>query len=160
MKTKKEIAKKTKAAPKKKEVKKVASKVRTVSAVKKVVKKTKVAAAPKKRAVKKIKTMPALKLKVKKNQNFKRFTYMVLSLVLGTLIAGTALGFLEMVYIKNSLRMGGQPILHPFLGAQLFFFPAVYVLIFGAGLSFGAWLGFWGWRVVYVEHRHRMFQKK
>lgn len=169
MKIKKEAVKKIKAAPNKK----VVAKVRTVSATKKVVKKTKVVAAPK-RTIKKTKTIASSK-KIHVNTltnkastkptrkimwRLKRITYMILALVVGALSAGILLGFIEKIYLKNILNIGRIPVAHQFLGMQLFLFPTVYVLIFGAGLCFGAWLGFWGWRVVYVEHRHRMFQKK
>jgi uncharacterized membrane protein YdjX (TVP38/TMEM64 family) len=83
---------------------------------------------------------------------------MILSLTVGILSAGFVLGLMEMVYIKNTLKMGASPIVHQFLGMQLFLLPIIYILIFAAGLSFGTWLGFWGWRVVYVERRHRMYR--
>lgn len=168
-KIKKEITKKTKTAPKKK----VIAKVRTVSAVKKVVKKIKTADAPK-RKIKKTKTIAAPIRSHKKSAilasliklgrteikfNLKRVTYMILALSVGILSAGFLLGLLEMVYLKNSLNAGVVPVAHKFLGMHLFLFPIVYVLIFGMGLLLGAWLGFWGWRVVYIERRHRMFRK-
>lgn len=176
MKIKKEITKKIKIAPKKKAMaagKKVASKVRTVSATKKVVKKTKIAGAPK-RKIKKTKTIAASKFSYEKmladsslmklgrkeiKFNLKRVTYVVLSLVVGILISGFVVGLLEMIYLKNSLKLGVFPSSHEFLGMHLFLFPAVYVTMFVAGLVFGAWLGSWGWRVVYIEKRHRMFQR-
>lgn len=177
MKTKKETAKKTKVTTKKKAVptgRQVASKVRTKAAVKKVIKKIKTAAPPK-RAVKKHRTIAASIFSRKRPAiisklieigrteitfNPKRVTYMLLALALGILIAGFVLGFLEMIYLKNSLKFGMIPLTHQFLGMQLFLLPAVYVLIFGAGVVFGTWLGFWGWRVVYIEHHHRIFRNK
>jgi hypothetical protein len=168
MKTKKEIVKKVKVTPKKK----VIARVRTVSAVKKVVKKTKTAAAPKK-TIKKTKTMAAPKLLHAKTlasnsqarqkriimYRLKRLTYMIMALAVGILSAGFLLGLMERIYLENSFKLGTNPITHQFLGMQLFLLPVVYVLIFGAGIAFGAWLGFWGWRMVYIEHRHRMYRK-
>ncbi len=169
MKIQKETTKKTKAVAKKKTV----SKVRTLSATKKVVKKTKTAA-PLKRTSRKSKTIAAPMLShgrvltgesVARRKRvviyrMKRLSYMFLSLTLGILSAGFMVGLLEKIYIENSFKTGVVPDMHPFMGMQLFFLPIFYILIFGAGLILGAWLGFWGWRVVYIEHRHRMFQKK
>lgn len=164
MKIKKEVPKKV--------VKKAAAKVKTLTAAKKVIKKTKTAPVAKKTA-KIVKTIAAPKLvheKTKISMNdaallkrarhiIKRSTYMLLALILGILSAGFLIGLLEKIYIENSFKMGSTPMVHQFLGMNLFLLPMAYILIFGAGLIFGAWLGFWGWRVVYIERRHRMFQK-
>lgn len=172
MKTKKETSKKVikkttkKVAPKKKET----SKVRTVSLIKKSPKETKTAT-PKKRVIQagkqKAKTIAASKKSesvARRNRiiayRAKRLLYMVLSITLGALIASFVLGFVELIYLKSIFRMGAVPVTHSFLGMQLFVEPIFFVLIFGAGVFSGVWLGFWGWRVVYIEKRHRMFQKK
>lgn len=94
------------------------------------------------------------------NVELKRVFYMFLSLVVGILSAGFVSGLLEKVYLEKILQEGGVPSSHMFFGTTLFLEPIAYVLIFGAGIAFGIWLGFWGWRVVYIEHRHRMYQKK
>lgn len=159
MKTKKETAKKTK----------VASKVRTVSLIKKsktaviskhVGKKSKTIAASKLLKTKTLSDFSPAKQKIIIMYRLKRLTYMILAILLGMLSAGFMLGILEQVYLANSSRAGMNPATHQFLGMHLFLLPIVYVLIFGAGIYLGAWLGFWGWRMVYIEHRHPSFQKK
>jgi hypothetical protein len=164
MKIKKEVTKKV--------VKKTAAKVKTLSAAKKVVKKTKTASVAKK-TNKIVKTIAAPKLAQGKSFTdlsdaalrkrakhiIKRSTYMLLALIVGILSAGFVIGLLEKIYIENSFKMGATPMTHQFLGMNLFLLPIAYILIFAAGLIFGTWLGFWGWRVVYIERRHRMFQK-
>jgi hypothetical protein len=157
MKTKKEITKKTKAIKSKK-----TSTTRSISATKKVVKKTKTAPHRKTKTIAASKTGSALMRLARKEVRFnaKRITYMVLSLVVGFLSAGFVAGLLELVYLKNIYKLGIAPVTHNFLGLDLFLFPAFYLIIFGAGILLGTWLGFWGWRVVYIEHKHRMFHKK
>lgn len=172
MKTKKEISKRVvkkitkKVTPKKKET----SKVLTVASLKKNAKKTKMAAAPKmirQLADKKTKTIAApMKLQSIARRNriiayrAKRLLYMVLSVTLGALIASFVLGFVELIYLRGVFRMGAIPVSHQFLGMNLFIEPTFFVLIFGLGVALGVWLGFWGWRVVYIEKRHRMFRGK
>jgi len=168
MKTKKEISKKSNGASKKK----VVAKVRTLSAAKKVVKKTKTAVAPK-RSIKKNKTIAAKKMLQTKTKasslarqrrivayRLKRLTYMILSMVLGFLCAVFVFGLLEMVYVKNSIAAGDGLATHQFLGIEMFLPTVVCITIIVIGLGFGIRLGFWGWRVVYIEHNHRIFRKK
>ncbi|MEI7890996.1 MAG: hypothetical protein WCI36_03415 [bacterium] len=169
MKIKKQAPKKTKTVPKKK----VVSKVRTVTLTKKVVKKTKTAPVAK-AALKKHKTIAAIRIDSRKEvtsvfstsekrelrHSLKRWTYMVLALTVGILSAGFVTGILEKIYIENNLRMGHELLTHQFLGMSMFLLPVAYIVIFGIGICFGIWLGFWGWRVVYIEHNHRIFRKK
>ena|GEM_PF-5247386 len=164
MKTKKEAESKKKVVPKKK----VVAKIRTVSSVKKVIKKTKTAVA-KKKVVRRIKTIAAPKVLHKKTSNkfsaakityrLKRLTYMILSVMLGLLIAGFLSGLLERTYLENNFNMEVLPTAYQFMGIDLFLAPIAYIVIFAAGFGFGTWIGFWGWRMVYIEHRHRMFKK-
>ncbi|EKE19899.1 MAG: hypothetical protein ACD_8C00088G0001 [uncultured bacterium] len=166
--TSKKVVKKTtkNATPKKK----VASKVRTVSLTKRVTKEIKTATS-KKRVIQAGKQKTRTIAAPKKSESLarrnriiayraKRLLYMVLSVTLGALIASFVLGFIELIYLKSIFRMGAIPVTHSFLGMQLFVEPIFFVLIFGLGVALGVWLGFWGWRVVYIEKRHRMFQKK
>ncbi|KKP98175.1 MAG: hypothetical protein US25_C0006G0016 [Candidatus Moranbacteria bacterium GW2011_GWE1_36_7] len=178
MKTKKEgLKKQVEVRAKPVKIKNIKSSVHTVSAVKRVVKKTKLATTQKKKetTIKKAKTIAASKLPGNKKTvidylvklgrkeirvDIKRIAYMLLSLLVGILSAGFLLGILEKIYIENSLKTGLFPPTHQFLGMHLFLLPSAYVAIFLSGLIFGVWLGLWGWRVVYIEHRHRIYQKK
>jgi hypothetical protein len=98
--------------------------------------------------------------KEKTSWGLKRATYMLLSVIIGMLSASLAIGLLETAYINSSLKneIALEP--HHFAGMELLLSPAVYALVFAAGLAAGIRLGFWGWRVVYIEHRHRKFTNK
>lgn len=155
MKTKKTAPKKTKTAV---VAKKPAAKSKT-SAVKKVVK------VAKKKVVKKNKTIPAVKKIVqakktgsKKEPTIKRVAYMVLSIFLGLLIGEFVHLFIELVYMKKIMAVGGVLKTSYFLGMASFLPMPVEPLFLLAGLLLGIWIGITGWRVVYIEHRHRIFQ--
>lgn len=164
-KIKKGIVKKIKDVPKKKvatkvAVKKNSKKTKTAIVLKKIIKKPKAIAAQKVLKHEALISESSAKMKRKVIYRTKRLVYMIMAVALGILSAGFVLGVIEKVYLQNSFRMGVNPVTHHFLGMQLFLLPIVYVLIFFSGLCFGTWLGFWGWRIVYIEHNHRIFRKK
>lgn len=168
MKTKKEVSKKTTIVAKKKitgksiAVKSSAKKTKTAvkkAAIKKAAPAKKVAA---KKTVAKHKTLSAPKKNVEakrvgksKLSSLKRATYMAFSIVLGLLLGTFVQLFLELVYMKKMMSSNVELQTNYFLGIPSFL-PAIAEPFFLlAGLGFGIWLGFWGWRFVYVERRHR-----
>lgn len=156
---KKSAAKKKKpvASPKKKVVKKAA---RVILTKKKVAKSKTIASLKRFRGAKLSKPVSSRILKEKKEPMIKRITYMALAIVLGLLIAVIADAFLEMVYLKNSLKMNIFPSAHGFLGFSFYLSLQAELTILLAGLCFGVWVGTWGWQTVYVERKHRIFRKK
>jgi hypothetical protein len=158
--TKKQPPKKTKVVA----AKKVVAKTKKVLAAKKVVKvATKKAVAKK---VKKTKSMPSLKkgnvvekISHKKESALKRFCYMTLAIILGLLLGTFVHLFVELAYFKKAQETGMDLPVNHFLGIYSFL-PMPFVLMaLLAGLVFGIWLGTWGWNMVYVQRRHRMFRK-
>ncbi|KKQ80317.1 MAG: histone protein [Candidatus Moranbacteria bacterium GW2011_GWD2_38_7] len=141
-----------KAAVKKTVTKKVVAKKAVVA--KKVTKKS-----PAK--VLKRKTMPAVKKVVearktgRRRPSIKRVVYMILSIILGILLGTFVQSFVELVYVKKALMGVGMMQTNYFLGMPSYLPMFVSVIFLLCGLAFGIWLGFWGWRFVYIEHRHR-----
>lgn len=162
MKTKKEVSKKP-IAKKKNATKVVAkSKVTPVKkmAVKKTVAKKVSTTSLRKKPASKSKTISASKKSVhvvKRRSNglpsFKRMTYMTFSIILGILLATFLHLFVELVYMRNV--MVSELRTNYFMGMPSFLPMAVQPLFLIAGVAFGTWLGFWGWRFVYIEKRHR-----
>ena len=143
-----------KVAPKKKIVK--------TSSVKKVVPKKvmhkKVSA--KSRALAATKTTAhAEKTGHKKESGLKRGVYMALSILLGLLLGTFVSLFMELVYMHEAARANIQLTTHYFLGMASYLPNFAQPLFLFCGLVFGIWLGFWGWNMVYVQRRHRMFRK-
>lgn len=86
----------------------------------------------------------------------KRTSYILLALMIGILLALCAFGLAEGWWIRHTLAQGLLPESYSFLGMQLNMFLSPWVLasFLLAGILSGLKLGFWGWRVVYIEHRH------
>ena len=85
--------------------------------------------------------------------SFKQFIYMTLSVLIG-LLAGTMLRFLaDIVYLKRSIARGIELEPSYFLGLESFIPASFWALLLFCGLAFGIFLGFWGWKAVYVEGR-------
>ena len=94
-----------------------------------------------------------------KDMPIKRIAYMTLSIILGLLIGLFVKLFLELVYMKNAMAVGATLKTNYFLGSPSYLPQAVQPLLLMAGLLLGIWIGLWGWEMVYVQHRHRMFRK-
>lgn len=169
MKTKKEVAKKSigvvkkKVATKKVIAKVAASKTKAVS-VKKVAVKSKPSAKKVSRisSSKKAKTISAAKKvtqvkKVGRNSLtlVKRFVYMGFSIILGLLIGTFVQLFLELIYMRRMMSVTNDLRVNYFMGMPTYLPVIVQQFFLLAGLAFGIWLGFWGWRFVYIERRHR-----
>lgn len=169
METKKQSAK-TKATKKvaKKIVKKPTTKSKVVlasrkPAAKKVEKKPTKKIVPTKR---KLKTMASTKItkaaeKVshKKESRIKKFAYMVLAVILGLLLGFFVQLFMELVYIKKTMDAGLQLQSSNLFGLNIYMPAPFAVSILLAGLIVGALIGRWGWNLVYVQRKHRMFRK-
>lgn len=162
MKTKKEVKKSARVA-KATPAKKVASKISTsrtrAAEVKRVAVKSKSVkkASPKKQhtisAVKK--SVGAKKMGERKLSSIKRSIYMAFSIVLGLLIGTFVQLFVELVYMRKMMSVISSPQVHYFMGIPSYLPSIVQGFFLLAGLAFGIWLGFWGWRFVYIEKRHR-----
>ena len=119
-----------------------------------------------KKVVRKSKTISAAKRNIevkktgyKKEPTIKRVLYMTLSVILGLLLGIFVHLFVELVYMKSIIDNDGILKLNFFLGSPSFL-PAIFQPFFLlCGLIFGVWLGFWGWNLVYVQRRHRMYRK-
>lgn len=138
----------------KKTIKKTAVKMPVKKVVKKSVKKTKTVA-----SIKRHKVSLEKKSSRKKQVSPKRIAYMLLAIILGLLLGMIVYGFVEMIYLKNAYQSGIEPILYDTNGGSTFLPPVVKSSFMFVGLFFGVWLGFWGWRTVYIEHKHRIFKK-
>lgn len=148
----KPAAKKAKLVTKKKTVSKAKPVVAKKVAAKKVSQKSKVIPALKK-------IVEAKKISHKRESRLKRMAYMTMSVLLGLLLGTFMSLFLELVYVRRAPMMGSSLQTHYFLGLASYlpyFVQPMFLLI---GLIFGVWLGFWGWKMVYIERRHRMYQK-
>lgn len=86
----------------------------------------------------------------------KRIIYILLALAIGILLSLTAFGLAEGWWIRKALSQGLLPESYSFFGMKLnmFLSPWVLAAFLLAGILGGLKLGFWGWRVVYIEHRH------
>jgi hypothetical protein len=125
-----------KAAPKKKVVKKIAGKTKTMASGK----------------IHKVSIQKKASSKCK--VSFKRVVYVLLSYVLGLLTGLTVYGLIEIIYLKNLEQSGMMPSLYEGFGVFSFFPPIAGISFLAAGLLFGAWVGSWGWRKVYAERKH------
>lgn len=134
-------------------------------AAKKTVTKVKIATTKKmvaRKAVQKTKTISALKKNVeakkvshRKHSAIKRTAYMSLSIILGLLVGSFVHLFVELVYMKKMMVENAVLETHYFLGLPSYLPLYSEPMFLLAGLAFGIWLGFWGWRFVYIERRHR-----
>lgn len=152
--SKKIVAKKSvKVTPKKAVVKKAAIKKAVV--LKKIIKKSPVKKTSGARTMSSVKKVVEVKKTGHKHSRTKRYSYMTLSIIFGLLLGTFVQAFVELVYMKKSLIDAGMMQTNYFMGMPSYlpmFASAIFIL---SGLAFGIWLGFWGWRFVYVEHRHR-----
>lgn len=87
----------------------------------------------------------------------KRVLYMFFSMTLGLLMGMIVYSFVEMIQLRNIAQSEISPAFYE--GGGTFSQPVILAFLF-AGLLLGIRLGIWGWRTVYIEHRHRMFKKK
>ncbi|EKD58241.1 MAG: hypothetical protein ACD_56C00167G0009 [uncultured bacterium] len=111
--------------------------------------------------ISKTKTMQSVKkvIEVKKtghkHSKVKRYSYMTLSIIFGLLLGTFVQAFVELVYMRKSLVDTGMMKTNYFMGFPSYLPVFASVMFILGGLSFGIWLGFWGWKYVYIEHRHR-----
>jgi hypothetical protein len=92
------------------------------------------------------------------NWGVKRITYMVSAIVLGLMIGTIVQSFVELIFLKRNLLVGAVPEPHTFLGAVSFLPSYAGAFFMASGLCLGLSIGVWGWNVVYVQHKHRMFK--
>lgn len=87
--------------------------------------------------------------------SLKQFVYIALSVLVG-LLAGTMLRFLaEMIYLKRAVAQGIVLEQDYFLGLESYLPVSFCAFFLFCGLAFGIFLGFWGWKKVYIEHKKR-----
>lgn len=90
-----------------------------------------------------------------KDWSLKRATYMFLSIIIG-LMLGTIFHWLaEVWWINYAFSHSRTLVLHNNLGSSCYLTWQIEFGLLALGLALGIKLGFWGWRVVYVEHRRR-----
>ncbi len=167
MNTKKKTLKKVE-APKKKAVKKPVKTLAIMKGTKKAEKKASVIIVKKtarKAAVKKTKTVAASKFSHKEEKcclnrepAIKRFFYMTLAIIIGLLLGIAVNLFVELAYLQQKMIDGEAVRVYTLFGMNSYLPIVSQIFFLLSGLIFGVWLGMWGWRMVYIERRHRMFK--
>jgi len=84
----------------------------------------------------------------------KKFVYIFSWIILGGLLSFVAHAFLEIWYIDFILKKGGVPIDYSFLGHWCALPALLQWGILAFGIAGGYFLGFYFWKVIYVEKRY------
>ena len=89
----------------------------------------------------------------------KKTIYIILTMLLGLLLAEIGHALIEIAYIKEALRTGVAIQTGSLFGSYCYL-PAYFeFILYLAGIIGGYFLGQTWWRIVYVEKRHWRFRK-
>ena len=90
----------------------------------------------------------------------KRIIYLIVSICIGILMSYIAHALLEIWQLTKMEEKGYQVAWYDHFGVGVCALPPYLQYgIFVLGILGGLFLGFWGWRIVYVEKRRWKFRK-
>ncbi len=84
----------------------------------------------------------------------KKTIYILLTMLLGLLLAEIGHWLIEIWWVKQLILSGFIPREYVFLSTHCFLPPYLQLGLLALGLIGGYFLGQTWWRIVYVEHRH------
>ena len=86
-------------------------------------------------------------------KKMKRTIYIILTILLGLLLARIVHGLAEIWLLGEMSSAGELPVAYVFLGMQSYLPPYFSVGLFSFSLIGGYFLGQTWWRIIYIEHR-------